>query len=114
MSRRETSIDTLAACSGNTVYLWERSSLTVATLKHRTKVGCLAWNRNNKVIAAGCDDGDIQICYNGGSLMKVIKLGASLGAITCLDWSAGSKFLAAGTSTGQITLYDVKLEKVSL
>lgn len=114
MSRNELAGDVLAGCSGNVVQLWQRQTYAEATVSHTSSVKCVAWNRNNKVVASGCQDGVIQLCYSTGKLMSVLRGvdGASLGSLNSLDWSMGSKFLAAGSDNGSVFVWDLKVSKV--
>ncbi|GAB4815453.1 hypothetical protein N2152v2_002499 [Parachlorella kessleri] len=116
MSRAELPAEVLAGCAGNIVRLWQRPGLHAATVSQASEVQHVAWNRNNKVVAAGCQDGSIHLCYSQGQAMSVLKGegGASLGSLRSLDWSTGSKFLAAGSSNGGVHVWDLKVSKMHL
>ena len=118
-SRNELPSDVLGAACGSTLRLWSRPGFAAppATVSHDAGVSCLAWNRNNKVVATGCEDGAIQLCYSTGKLMSVLApeggaAAAGVGALRSLDWSLGSKFLAAGSADGHVYVWDLKVSKV--
>jgi WD40 repeat protein len=114
MSRLELPAEVLAACGGSILRLWQRPNFEGATVSHSAGVQYVSWNRNNKVVATGCLDGTIQLCYSHGQAMSVLRSdgGEQLGGLGSLDWSMGSKFLAAGSRNGTVYVWDLKLSKV--
>lgn len=107
--------DHLAATGGNLLRLWHRQTQAEATVSHDAAVQCVAWNRNNKVVATGCADGVVQLAYSSGQLMSVLRAGGAagpLGGLAALDWSTGSKLLAAGSDNGGVYVWDLKASKV--
>ena len=81
-------------------------------VQHPCAVNTVRWNRNNKVVAAGCADGTIQLLYSSGQVMCVLPRdgtpAAALGSVSSLSWSAGSKRLAAGSSNGNAYIFDMQ------
>ena len=87
-------------------------NLSDVVVQHPCAVNTVRWNRNNKVVAAGCADGTIQLLYSTGVVMCVLPRDgtppAALGSISSLSWSAGSKRLAAGSSNGNAYVFDMQ------
>lgn len=87
-------------------------TLNSVVVQHPCAVNTVRWNRNNKVVAAGCADGTIQLLYSSGVVMCVLPRDgtppAALGSISSLSWSAGSKRLAAGSSNGNAYVFDMQ------
>jgi WD40 repeat protein len=120
MSRSEYASDTFLAAAGSSMHLLRRAPggehrFDGVVVSHAAAVAAARFNRNNKVVAAGCADGRVQLVYSaGGGVMSVLPdVGAGpgaqqLGPITALAWSAGSKRLAAGSADGSITLFDMQ------
>lgn len=71
----------------------------------------VAWNRNNKVVAVGLENGQVQIRYASGTYMSTLKgpdgqeqYGRS---VSDLSWSTGSKTLAVGSVGGHVRVHDM-------
>ena len=112
--------DTFVAAAGRGVHLLRQrppggggdGAFNQVVVEHSGGVGAARWNRNNKVVASGCGDGQVQLLYSSGQVMAVLPRDgatrpADLGAITALSWSGGSKRLAAGTDRGSVFVFDM-------
>ena len=113
--------DVLAACSTQSFRLWRPAktgeSYGDSEIESNTQITAVAWNRNNKVIAAGCQDGSVQLFYGSGDPMTKIprrsnELG-QVGSVHSLSWSVGSKKLAAGLNNGGVDIHDMTSKSFS-
>ena len=120
MSRSELSADSFVAASASGIHLLKPAAggggdaggagppFSQLHVAHRAPVQAARWNRNNKVVASGSADGQVQLLYSNGSVMAVLpRDGSQLGAVTALSWSQGSKRLAAGTDRGVLHLFEM-------
>lgn len=115
--------DTFVAAAGRGVHLLRQrppaagsgdgdDAFSQVVVAHNGGVGAVRWNRNNKVVASGCSDGQVQLLYSSGQVMAVLPRDgatrpADLGAVTALSWSGGSKRLAAGSDRGSVFVFDM-------
>eukprot|EP00889_Picochlorum_renovo_P003732 jgi/Picre1/30762/NNA_006123.t1 len=52
----------------------------------------VSWNRNNKVVAVGLENGQVQIRYANGTYMSTLKTDSvENDKVSSLSWSTGSK-----------------------
>jgi len=93
----------------------------VGNIKQSVDVGkfvtAAAWNRNNKVVAIGMDDGAVQLRYANGGYMSTLKDAGRQGAdrsrqVKSMSWSIGSKTLAVG-SVGGVQIHDMSAKTSS-
>lgn len=108
----------LAASCGNTLELWPGQPGRGPTLlTHDHAIAGVAWNRNNKVVAAGGGDGTVLLYHGDGNLMNAIprdpRNARGRGSLGCLSWSSGSQLLAAGSSAGATYVLDFKTQDPS-
>lgn len=101
----------LAACCGSTLHLL-RTGLSNSgqdkAIPSANPYTTAFWNRNNKVIAAACENGEIELRYSNGTHMSVLPAstaatlagGAHSRSISDMSWSMGSKRLAVASSRG--------------
>ena len=80
-------------------------------------VTAAAWNRNNKVVAIGMDDGTVQLRYANGGYMSTLKDASRQGTdasrqVKSMSWSIGSKTLAVG-SVGGVQVHDMSAKTTS-
>eukprot|EP00890_Picochlorum_soloecismus_P002425 jgi/Picsp_1/3183/NSC_06023-R1_hypothetical protein CHLNCDRAFT_143608 [Chlorella variabilis] len=80
-------------------------------------VTAAAWNRNNKVVAIGMDDGTVQLRYANGGCMSTLKDAARQETdqsrqVKSMSWSIGSKTLAVG-SVGGVQIHDMSAKTSS-
>jgi WD40 repeat protein len=127
MSRSEYPADAFAAVSGSNVHLLREkppedgssssggapaAAFGEVVVSHSCTVNTARWNRNNKVVAAGCADGHVQLLHSGGQVMCVLPRDgtppSAVGPVTALSWSSGSKRLAAGSANGSVFIYDMQ------
>lgn len=67
----------------------------------------VSWNRNNKVVAVGLENGQVQIRYANGTYMSTLKTDSvENDKVSSLSWSTGSKTLAVG-SRGTVCIHDM-------
>lgn len=124
MSRSELSADMFAAAAGSAIHLLRLqpaggppagsggATFGQVVVGHAAPVCSTRWNRNNKVVASGCADGQIQLLYSAGQVMAVLPRDgrtspASMGTVTSLSWSMGSKRLAAGSDHGTVFIFEM-------
>ena len=109
----------LAVCAGPSVRLWnpqqhgDDSHMTPGQdgiVSHDASLGILtsavAWNRNNKVVAVGMENGQVQIRYANGKYMNTLK-GQGNKAVSDVSWSTGSKTLVVGSVGGEVRVHDM-------
>lgn len=122
MDRREADYPhhvNLAVCAGPSVRLWNPQQHASnapspgedsGMLWQDSSLGILAsavsWNRNNKVVAVGMENGQVQIRYASGKYMNTLK-GQGDRAVSGLSWSTGSKTLVVGCVGGQVRVHDM-------
>uniref|UniRef100_A0A0N5AQQ4 Cyclin-dependent kinase 8 n=1 Tax=Syphacia muris TaxID=451379 RepID=A0A0N5AQQ4_9BILA len=83
---------------------------------------CCAYSRDGKLIAAGCNDGSIQIWKNGNLFVNTTYLNrvAHTKPITCIQFSANGQQILSRSLDGTLKLFDLKsfkkpvLEKTDL
>ena len=122
----------LAVCSGTSVRVWNTMSVEehdVESNSHHDSMVSIdtglmataaAWNRNNKVVAVGLENGSVQIRYAHGAYMSTLGGGSSGSlntttssiekrrrAVCDLSWSSGSKTLAVGSIGGQVEIHNM-------
>jgi WD40 repeat protein len=99
----------LAACCGSTLHLLRTGSNNSQdkAIPSANPYTSAFWNRNNKVIAAACENGKIELRYSNGTHMSFLPLsgatptgGAPSRSIADMSWSMGSKRLAAASPSG--------------
>jgi WD40 repeat protein len=107
--------DALATCCDKAVQIWKPKAqggadYDLKTAQDVSGAQCVAWNRNNKVVAAGRDGGVIELLYSTGQAMSSLPRGGAppgCGRLNSLSWSMGSKRLAAGASSGSVYIHDM-------
>lgn len=120
--------DIFVAAAGSSVHLLRRrppaaggaaaaDDFAPVVVGHTCGVNAVRWNRNNKVVASGCADGQVQLLYSSGEVMCVLPRNgatraADLAAVTALSWSTGSKRLAAGSDNGTVFVFDMSKQNV--
>jgi DNA-binding beta-propeller fold protein YncE len=74
-------------------------------VEHKSPVSCLAWSPNGTMLAAGTQDGTIQLTK--AATGKEIRSFATGGAVTALAFSPDGKSLVIGHAGSRINLWDV-------
>ena len=124
----------LAVCVGTSVRVWNTTSVEEQDMEQGSTGNSLnedstvsidtglmataaAWNRNNKVVAVGLENGTVQIRYAHGAYMSTLGGGPSSTtssvekkrrrAVCDLSWSSGSKTLAVGSIGGQVEIHNM-------
>ncbi len=135
MPKQDYPANDLAVCAGTSLRVWTHNvgQLLPTTLgahvgkssrvseTHETSHGtndlvhvdlglsatAVSWNRNNKVVAVGLENGQVQIRYANGTYMSTLKTDRlESDKVSSLSWSTGSKTLAVG-SRGTVCIHDM-------
>ena len=74
---------------------------------HHCAAGCLAFNRQGTLLAAGCESGEVVLWdYETRSVARVLpSQGPS--SVSALAWSSSGRRLVAGSAGGQLTVWDL-------
>lgn len=92
----------VSCCGGGIIRFWSiRTLRPTRAFKANCKLTCMSYEPRSKIIALGCNDGNIVIL--GGEL-KLIKVAHS-GSVTSIKWLANGQMLASGGEDGKVMLW---------